>query len=88
MDTYALVDADGRVANRIAWDGASDFTPPDGHTLRPWADDDVLEPDPTAPAPVDVPVDARADLAARLEAEQPATVDELRALIASWAAGA
>jgi hypothetical protein len=74
MSTY-LVIKDDKVINAVAWDGVSDWTPPEGTTveLAPahvgigWtrADGEWIAPEPP-PAPVENPakVSARAKLAA------------------------
>jgi hypothetical protein len=38
MAAYALLDKNGIIANVIAWDGVSDWTPPAGMTVQPLPD--------------------------------------------------
>lgn len=38
MDRYAVINADNKVVNVIAWDGVAKWTPPAGHRVQPHED--------------------------------------------------
>lgn len=43
MKTYLVIDAGGLVQNAVRWDGASEWSPPEGFTAVPANDGEYYE---------------------------------------------
>ena len=42
MAKYTIVNGQGKVVSIIVWDGNTTWSPPAGHTVRPWQPSDVI----------------------------------------------
>lgn len=86
MESYIIKDADGVAVNSVVWDGVSDWSPPEGHTvelLSAQPEGFVFDP-PEVVVDLAPPIVLSADeIAARVAALQEAIV----ALQAAEAAG-